>query len=387
MDKRRQVMFGKSINLIKVFGFQVKVDISWIIIAALVTWSLAVGFFPHYLEGLRPMDYWILAVIGALGLFFSIIFHEFWHSVVARKMGVPIRGITLFVFGGVAEMEEDPKTPKSEFLIAIAGPLASLFLALVFYLLFGLTAKMELTPGITSVFMYLALINLILAIFNLIPAFPMDGGRILRAILWHLKKDLRWATKTAANMGSIFGFVLMGLGLLNIFTGNLIGGLWYFIIGMFIRFVAQNSYRQLMVRTALGGETVKSLMKNPVYVPGDISLGELVEDYIYKHHFKMFPVREGDSLKGCVTTRQVGEIEKQNWPDIMVREITRQCSPDNTVGPDDDVVKVLGKMNQTGMSRMMVVENGELRGIISLKDIMAYLSARMELEGDSSFTD
>ncbi len=380
-------MFGKSINLIKVFGFQVKVDISWIIIAALVTWSLAVGFFPHYLEGLRPMDYWILAIIGALGLFFSIIFHEFWHSVVARKMGVPIRGITLFVFGGVAEMEEDPKTPKSEFLIAIAGPLASLFLALVFYLLFGLTAKMDLTPGITSVFMYLALINLILAIFNLIPAFPMDGGRILRAILWHLKKDLRWATQTAANMGSIFGFVLMGLGLLNIFIGNLIGGLWYFIIGMFIRFVAQNSYRQLMVRNALGGETVKSLMKKPVFVPGDISLGDLVEDYIYKHHFKMFPVKEGDSLKGCITTRQVGEIEKQNWPDIMVREITRQCSPDNTVGPDEDVVKVLGKMNQTGMSRMMVVENGELRGVISLKDIMAYLSARMELEGDSSFTD
>jgi Zn-dependent protease len=380
-------MFGKTINLIKVFGFQVKVDISWLIIALLVTWSLAVGFFPHYLEGLRPMDYWILAVVGALGLFFSIVFHEFWHSAVARKMGVSIRGITLFVFGGVAEMEEDPKTPKSEFWIAIAGPLASLFLALVFYLLMGLAGKMDLAPGITGVFMYLALINLILAIFNLIPAFPMDGGRILRAILWHLKKDLPWATRTAANMGSIFGFVLMGLGLLNIFTGNLVGGLWYFVIGMFIRFVAQNSYRQLMVRNALGGEIVKNLMKKPVYVPGDISLREMVEDYVYKHHFKMFPVREGESLTGCVTTRQVGEIDKENWPDINVREITRKCSADNTAAPDEDVVRVMARMNKTGLSRMMVVENGELKGIISLKDIMAYLSARMELEGDSSFTD
>ncbi len=369
------------------FGFQIKVDISWIVIALLVTWSLAVGFFPHYLEGLRPMDYWTLAVFGALGLFFSIVFHEFWHSFVARKMGVPIRGITLFIFGGVAEMEEDPRTPKSEFWIAIAGPLASLFLAAFFYLFYYLSINLDATQGIIAVFMYLSLINLILAIFNLIPAFPMDGGRILRSILWHLKKDLPWATRKAANMGSIFGFVLMGLGLLNIFTGNLVGGLWYFIIGMFIRFVAMNSYRQLMVKNALEGETVKNLMKKPVYVPGDISLREMVEDYVYNHHFKMFPVREGDSLKGCVTTRQIGEIERQNWPDILVREIMKQCSPENTVGPDEDVVKVLGKMNQKGLSRMMVAEAGDLKGIISLKDIMAYISARMELEGDSSFSD
>ena len=380
-------MFGKSMNLIKIFGFQVKVDVSWIIIAVLVTWSLAVGFFPHYLEGLRPVDYWLLAIIGALGLFFSIVFHEFWHSIVARKMGVSIRGITLFVFGGVAEMEDDPKTPKIEFWIAIAGPLSSLFLALVFYLIFDLSRKMEMTQGITSVFMYLALINLILAIFNLIPAFPMDGGRVLRAILWHLKKDLRWATQTAANMGSVFGFVLMGLGLLNLFTGNLVGGLWYFVIGMFIRFVAQNSYRQLMLRHALEGETVKNLMKKPVYVPGDISLREMVEDYFYKYHFKMFPVREGNSLKGCVTTRQIGEIDRENWPDIMVKEIMKQCSLENTVGPDEDVIKVLGKMNRTRLSRMMVVENTELKGIISLKDIMAYISTRMEIQGDDSFSD
>ncbi len=380
-------MFGKSVNLIKVFGFQVKVDISWIIIAGLVTWSLAVGFFPHYLEGLRPVDYWILAIFGALGLFFSIVFHEFWHSVVARKMGVPIKGITLFMFGGVAEMDEDPRTPKSEFWIAVAGPLSSLFLALVFYLLFNLSLTLDVIPGVSSVLMYLALINLILAIFNLIPAFPMDGGRILRAILWQLKKDLRWATQVAAKGGSIFGFVLMGLGLLNILTGYLVGGLWYFFIGMFIRFVAQNSYRQIMVRNALKDETVQKLMKNPVHVPGDITLRELVEDYVYKYHYKLFPVKEGESMKGCVTTRQIGEIEQKNWQDILVREITRECSPENTVGPDESVVKVLGRMNRSGVSRMMVVENGELKGIISLKDIMASLSARMELEGDSSFTD
>ncbi|MCA1744086.1 MAG: CBS domain-containing protein, partial [Desulfovibrionales bacterium] len=231
------------------------------------------------------------------------------------------------------------------------------------------------------------LINFILAIFNLIPAFPMDGGRILRAVLWHTKKDLRWATQTAAKGGSIFGFVLMGLGLLNILTGNLIGGLWYFVIGIFIRFVAQNSYRQLMVKHALKGETVSSLMKKPVYVSGDISLKDLVEDYIYQFHYKMFPVKDGNSLKGCINTKQLGEIDRANWPDILVRETMKECSMQNTVSPDEDVIKVLGKMNQTGLSRMMVVENRELVGIISLKDIMAYLSAKMELEGDSSFSE
>lgn len=380
-------MFGKSINLIKIFGFQIKVDMSWLIIAVLVTWSLAVGFFPHYLEGLRTIDYWVLAVFGALGLFFSIVFHEFWHSFVARKLGVSIKGITLFVFGGVAEMEDDPKTPKSEFWIAIAGPLSSFFLAAFFYLIFNLAGNMGLGQGFVSVFMYLALINLILAVFNLIPAFPMDGGRILRAILWHTKKDLRWATQTAARGGSIFGFVLMGLGLLNILTGNLVGGLWYFVIGIFIRFVAQNSYRQLMIKNALQGETVARLMKKPVYVSGDINLRDLVENYIYQYHYKMFPVKDGDTLKGCINTKQLGEIDRANWPDILVRETMKECSMENTVSPDEDVIKVLGKMNQTGLSRMMVVENQELVGIISLKDIMAYLSAKMELQGDSSFSE
>ncbi|MFW6005163.1 MAG: site-2 protease family protein, partial [Desulfonatronovibrionaceae bacterium] len=311
----------------------------------------------------------------------------FWHSLVARKLGVPISGITLFVFGGVAQMDDEPTTPKSEFWIAVAGPLASLFLALVFYLLFSLFQGMDMTRGVTGVLMYLALINFILALFNLIPAFPMDGGRILRAILWHTRKDLRQATQTAANMGSVFGYVLMGLGLLNLLTGNAVGGLWYFIIGIFIRFVARSSYQQLMVKQALHGEKVAGLMNRPVYVPGDISLQELVEDYIYRYHFKMFPVQENGELSGCITTRQVGEIERENWPDILVREAARQCSTENTVRPDEDVIKVLGRMNKTGQSRMMVVENGELKGIISLKDIMAYLSSRMELEGDSSFSD
>ena len=376
-------MFGKGIRLFTVFGFEIKVDPSWLIIAALVVWSLAVGFFPHYLEGLRTVDYWKLALIGAFGLFFSILFHEFWHSWVARRLGVQVKGITLFVFGGVAEMQEEPKTPQGEFWIAVAGPVASLVLALAFFFMYRLGLNMELGQGATSVFMYLALINLILAVFNLIPAFPMDGGRILRAGLWKLKKDHRWATRIASNFGAAFGLVLVGLGLLNMLTGNLVGGVWYVLIGMFIRFAAKSSYQRVVLKSALEGETVRSLMKTPVTVSGELSLQNLVDDYVYKYHHKMFPVVDDKDVLGCITTRQVGAVDRDNWPQIQVRETMRRCSTENAVHPDDDVAQVLTRMNSTGMSRMMVLDaQGRLVGIVSLKDILGFLTARMEVEGD-----
>ncbi len=380
-------MFGKSLNLFKIFGFQIKVDVSWVIIAVLVTWSLAVGFFPHFIEGLSPVSYWVLGATGALGLFFSILFHEFWHSWVARNYGVPIRGITLFIFGGVAEMEDDPQSPKSEFWIAIAGPLASLFLSLVFFMFYRAGMFLNWSEAGMIVFMYLALINTILAVFNLIPAFPMDGGRILRAVLWKWKGDQRWATRIAANMGSLFGLVLIGIGILNMLTGNVVGGLWYFVIGIFIRYVAQNAYRQMMIKSAVAGARVRSLMKRPVYVSPDITLARLVEEYIYQFHFKMFPVVDQGKLVGCITTRQVGSVDRHQWGATLVREVYSPCSAGNTIHPNTDILYALNRMNQEGQSRMMVVDNGTLLGVVSLKDIMGYLSARMEIEGDRSFSD
>ena len=375
-------MFGKSFKLFEAFGFQFKIDPSWIVIAVLVTWSLAVGFFPHVLEGLEPFEYWKLALIGAFGLFFSILFHELWHSLVARKFGVEVRGITLFIFGGVAEMSQEPKSPQSEFWIAIAGPLASLFLALSFYLVYDSGARLGMGEALNSVFMYLALVNLILAVFNLIPAFPMDGGRILRAALWKFKKDQRWATRVSTNFGMTFGLVLIGLGLLNILSGNLVGGLWYCLIGFFIRFAARNSYRQMAVKSVLAGEQVRSLMKQPVTVPDSISLQEVVDDYVYRYHHKFFPVLDRDGVQGCITTRQVGAVPRDKWPTTQVREVMNRCSLGNSVGPEEDVTEVLLKMNAAGLSRMMVMDGRRLVGIISLKDILGYLTARMELQGE-----
>ena len=208
-------MFGKRIRLFKLLGFEVRLDLSWIIIAVLVTWSLAKGLFPFLYPDLAPEVYWGMGAAGALGLFASIVFHEFCHSLVARKFGMAMKGITLFIFGGVAEMGEEPPTARAEFLMAVAGPLSSFFLSGVFYFIFQAGLNGDWPEPLNGVLRYLSGINALLAAFNLLPAFPLDGGRILRSILWGTKQDLQWATRISAGIGSGFGIVLIISGYLS----------------------------------------------------------------------------------------------------------------------------------------------------------------------------
>jgi Zn-dependent protease/predicted transcriptional regulator len=373
-------MFGKSIKLFNLFGFQVKIDLSWFILAALIIWSLAVGVFPYYFKGVSTATYWWMAVFGAIGLFVSIIAHEFMHSLVARNSGLPIRGITLFVFGGVAHMDEEPSSARTEFLMAAAGPITSIILGFVFYGI-GIAGETGgLSIPVTGIFMYLAFINWILAGFNLLPAFPLDGGRILRALLWNWKKDIRWATRISSRIGSLFGILMVVYGVLQFFSGNFIGGVWIFLIGMFLQGASRMSYQQLLTRQALEGEQVRHFMKqDPVTVPSSISLSELVEDYVYEHHYKMFPVVDGEELKGCITTQQLKEVPRQEWSTKKVGDVANYCSADNVISPDTDAVKALALMNRSGNSRLMVVENNKLMGILALKDIMRFLSVKLDL--------
>jgi Zn-dependent protease len=375
-------MFGKRLTLFRLLGFEVRIDLSWLIVALLVTWSLAKGLFPSYYEGLAPATYWWMGVVGALFFFFSILFHEFCHSLVARRFGLPMRGITLFIFGGVAEMGDEPPSPKAEFLMAIAGPLSSIVLGTVFYGAAWLMAESEATIAVEGVLTYLAAINWILAVFNLLPAFPLDGGRVLRAALWHRKKNLAKATRTASRIGSGFGFVMMFVGIVNFLYGRFIGGLWQFMIGLFLRFAAEGSYRQVLFRARLEGKTVARFMNpQPVAAPPSISIRELVEDYIYRYHFKMFPVIEGEKLLGCITTRKVKAILREEWEHKTVAESIDPVSAENTVVPATTVIDALSIMGRTGNSRLMVAEGDRLVGVITLKDIMGYLAEQMELEG------
>lgn len=375
-------MFGRRITLFKLLGFEVKIDVSWLIIAVLISWTLAKGLFPHYFEGLSNRAYWFMGIAGALGLFLSIIFHELCHSLVARRYGLPMTGITLFIFGGVAEMSEEPESPKAEFMMAIAGPISSVVLGSLMYAALFLTQGLDFPVYVTGVIWYLALINMVLAGFNMLPAFPLDGGRVLRSALWWWKKNLKWATRTASQAGSLFGLVLIMLGLLNVLTGNLIGGIWWFLIGMFLRTAAQSSYRQVLLRKALEGEPVRKLMiEDPVTVHPSLSLKELAESYFMKYHFKMFPVVENGKLLGCISMEQAKVIPREEWGERTVGDLAEGCSADNTISPDKDVMEALSTMNKKGRSRLMVVEDRRLLGIITTRDIMRHFSVKLELEG------
>jgi Zn-dependent protease/CBS domain-containing protein len=373
-------LFGKRFKLFKMFGFQISIDLSWIIIAILIAWSLSTGVFPFEYKNLSTRTYWIMGAIGAIGLFISIILHEFSHSIVARLHGMPMKGITLFIFGGVAEMGDEPPSAKAEFWIAVVGPLSSIAIAFIFYGLYRLGAHINWPEPVNGVIVYLAMINGLLAAFNLVPAFPLDGGRILRSALWGWKKNLRRATRIASAIGGGFGILLIILGVLRVVGGNFVGGMWLFLIGMFIQSAAKMSYQQLITRKALEGEPLQRFMNtNPVVVPASATVTQLVEDYVYRHHFKMYPV-VNEKLEGCVTTKQIKEVPRKEWPQITAGELAQKCTSENTITPQTDAVQALSQMRRNHASRLMVVEDGKLVGIIALKDMLEFLSLKIELD-------
>jgi Zn-dependent protease/CBS domain-containing protein len=377
-------VFGKQIKLFSLLGFKVSIDLSWTIIAILVTWSLATGVFPRYYDGLSPATYWGMGVLGALGLFLSIVIHEFSHSFVARRFGIPMRGITLFLFGGVAEMEDEPPSARAEFHMSVVGPITSVVVGAIFYVIYVTSRAAGWPTAATGILGYLGWINFILAAFNILPAFPLDGGRVLRSALWSWKGNIRWATRVSSSIGSGFGIALIVIGVFSFIRGAFVAGMWWVLIGLFLRRAAQASYQRIVIRKALEGEPVRRFMQaDPVSVNPSVTIERLVEDYIYRHHFKMFPVTEEGKLKGCITTREVKAVPRERWSETRVGDILIPCATDNTIGPDTDAVRALMVMNRTRNSRLMVVENGKLVGIVSLKDLLGFLSIKMDLAEES----
>jgi Zn-dependent protease/CBS domain-containing protein len=376
-------MLTRKIRLFNLFGFSITIDLSWILLALLVTWSLAAGIFPRQYPGFSSATYWWMGVGGAMGLFACIILHEMGHAIVARKFGIPIKDITLFIFGGVAEMEDEPPSAGSEFLMAIAGPATSVVLSALFFAIYeiGMLTAAGPVPALVVVG-YLAWLNIILAIFNMLPAFPLDGGRVLRSALWAWRKNLRWATGIASGFGSAFGIGLIVLGVLSFLTGNLIGGIWWLMIGMFMRAAAQMSYRQVLIRRALEGETLRRFMRtDPVTVPLNLSVQDLVEQYVYKFHYKTYPVVEEGRLLGCVSTHEIKEVPRDDWGLKTVGDIMCACAGVNSISPDEDPIKALGIMSRTGNSRLLVVDDQQhLVGIVALKDLLRFLSLKIDLE-------
>lgn len=372
-------MFGTRIELLRLFGIPIRLDLSWFVVAVLIAWSLATGVFPQLEPNLTARAYWGMGVAGAIGLFASILVHEFSHAWVARRHAIAIEGITLFIFGGVAEMGGEPPSPKAEFRMAAAGPLVSIAIGAL------LLALGDLIPGapppIRGVLSYLGFINLVLAAFNLVPAFPLDGGRILRSALWQWKQDLRWATAVASRLGSGFSVLLMLLGVVRVLVGDFVGGMWSFLIGMFLRQAAQSAYQHVLVRRALEGEPVRRFMtSDPVTLPAGLTIGEAVERYFYRYHHKLFPVTDDARLLGCLSTRELKGLPRDEWGRRTVASLTVPCSTGNTITPDTDALLALALMRRSGEPRLLVVEDGRLLGVVTLKDLLEFFALKLELE-------
>ncbi|MBD3337299.1 MAG: CBS domain-containing protein [Candidatus Eisenbacteria bacterium] len=378
-------MFGKRIHLFTILGFKVRADLSWIIIVVLIIWSLSTGAFPHYYEGLSTATYIWMGIAGALALFASIVFHELSHSLVARRFDLPMRSITLFLFGGVAEMHKEPPSAKAEFAMAIAGPVASIIVGLGFLGLESWGASLGWPVPVRGVLDYLGIINLILAGFNLLPAFPLDGGRVLRSALWKWKGDIRRATRIASLIGSTFGFVLLFLGIISVLRGSFIGGVWWALIGLFLRHASQQSYKTLVARNALRGESLDRFMKRePVTVAPDATVRDLVEDYVYKYHHKLYPVVQDGSLQGCVTTQDVKGVDKAEWDSVKVADIRHGCSSENSISRGATPDEALMRMRRGNISRLMVVDGDRLIGVVTLKDLLRFISLKLDLEREGA---
>jgi len=360
-------------------GIPIRLDPSWFPIAVLIAWSLAAQLFPVWRPGLSRTTYWTMGVVGALGLFASIVVHELSHALIARRNHIPIEGITLFVFGGVAEMGAEPSSAKAELAMAIAGPLASIAIAAAAFA--GSALAGGWPAAAVTVLAYLGAVNLLLAAFNMLPAFPLDGGRVFRALLWRRHGDLVRATRTAARVGTAFGTLLMVTGGVRVLLGDLLGGVWSFLIGLFLRQAADGSYQQVLVRRALADEPVRRFMTvGPVSVRPGLTLTEFLDGYVYRYHHKLFPVQDNGRLLGLISTEQLRGVPRAEWPFRRVGAVSVPLSEATTVTPDTAALQALGRMRQTGRSRLLVVDHGQLAGVLSVRDLLDFLALKLELE-------
>ncbi len=374
-------MIGRRFTLFTLFGFRVQADASWLIIAALITWSLAAGLFPLFYPDLTPVTYWAMGVAGAFGLFVSIVFHEMSHALVGRRYGVQFEGITLWIFGGIAEMTRDADKPRTEFLMAAAGPLASFLLAGLFYLAAAGLSLAGLAITVVGVLSYLAWLNLILGVFNLVPAYPLDGGRILRSALWYRRDDVVSATRIASAFGNGFGWLLIGLGIFSFIAGNFVGGIWWILIGAFIRFAAKASFRQFLAQRLLTGAEVRKMMNpNPSRIAPETPVSRFMEQYLYSRDGNVFPVGHDGHIDGIVDMDALKRLPRSQWDRRTVGEFTRQLTEDTSIAPDDDAARALQLFQKSRLSSLMVTRNGHVEGVLSIDDLERYLQKKTALE-------
>jgi Zn-dependent protease/CBS domain-containing protein len=370
-----------GIRIARFFGFDIRLDPSWFVVFLLVLWTFAQSEFPRQSPGLSTLEYIIMAWTGAILFFASVLLHELAHSAMARARGIQVEGITLFIFGGMAQIRGEVPTPKDEFLVTVVGPLSSAAIGLLLLLFARIAESMGASQAIVGVADYLALLNFVLAVFNMIPGFPLDGGRLLRSAVWYVSKDFRKATRWASLVGRGFGYLMVGFGVISLFGGVFVGGMWLIFIGWFLAQSAEANYRQLAIRRVLEGVAVKEAMtKNPESVGSDLMLRDLVDELFLKRRYSAFPVEDSDgNVAGLITLSQVKEVDRDSWPTTSVGSVMTGICEAVVVRPDDSLAEVLTKLESADVGRAVVVSDGRLVGVISRADVAAWLDRYQKL--------
>jgi Zn-dependent protease/CBS domain-containing protein len=372
---------GRGIPLFTVLGIRVVADYSWFLIVTLIAATLTVGWFPSVLPGRSLAQYIALGVITAFFFFASVLVHELSHSIVAVLNGIPVRRITLFLFGGVAEITKEPSDPKTELRVALAGPATSAVLAVFFWAVVLIMSARPGRPAPQLAFLYLAVANTFLLIFNLLPGLPLDGGRVLRAILWRATGDLTRATYVASVAGKALAGLLVLAGLFAILSGSyIIPGLWLIFIALFLRQAADSSYRQVLARQSLGGALVRNAMtEGVVTVPSTLALSELVDTYFLNHPFVCYPVVDGAHTVGLITVKDVKHVPRARWESTTVADTMTRLDDSTVLAPGDSLPTAVVKMSASGCGRLPVIDGGRLIGMLTRRDIMSYLRIKSDL--------
>lgn len=363
----------RGIPLFRVAGIRVRADVSWLLIFVLVWWSLSFGYFPRVHPDASAWAYGVTGFVGSLLFFVSLLAHELAHSFMALREGIRVPSITLFLFGGVSEMHEEPSTPSADFRIAIVGPLTSFALAAVFYGVYVAVGDAA-PPLVSSTIGYLAFINAALGVFNMLPGLPLDGGRVLRAVVWWRTNSMERATKVASRVGQGLALGIIALGALQIFGGALMGGLWLILIGLFLRAVAGAGYRNLVVRRALEDMRADDVMVRDVVTVGpDLSLSELVDRYILGHGFRGFPVVEGGRVLGVISVAEVKDVDPEKRSAARTGEHLQALSPELCIRPEMPLDEVLDRLQSTGAGRLLVMEGDRLSGMVTASGLSRFV--------------
>ena len=373
-----------AFKIARIAGIDIKIHWSWFAIFFLLTWFLATGFYSEVYETWSSTEAWVASIVTTILFFSSILLHELSHSIVARRLGLPVKDITLFIFGGVSSLGAEPSDAKQEFKVAIVGPLTSFAIGIIagVIALIGLLNDLEDTLPF-AIAEYLFVINIAVGIFNMLPGFPLDGGRVLRAALWARSGNMIKATRWASTAGTVISFGLIAIGVVSILVGSFIGGVWFIVLGWVLRNSAESSYQQLVLRRALEGIKVSEMLNRGFYpAPPDMPLDEVVTSLMFGHSQRCVPIVVSDDLLGLLSMSDLQKVATEQWPDTSAFRAMTPREQLQMVGLDDDLTHALEIMVSKDIHQLPVIDARSFVGFVTRADVLRLIQIRSQLGAD-----